>query len=55
MRSGLAEVLYAQGGPADSEKRLARALLLLVRYGKAMEYNGDLKSNSALLTVVLHD
>jgi CRP-like cAMP-binding protein len=75
-----------------SEKRLARALLLLARYGKEgqplrvpklsqetlaemvgttrsrvnffmnkfrdlgfIEYNGDIKVNSALLTVVLHD
>ena len=76
----------------SSEKRLARALLLLARYGKEdqplrlpklsqetlaemvgttrsrvnffmnkfrdlgfIEYNGDIKVNSALLTVVLHD
>jgi CRP/FNR family transcriptional regulator, cyclic AMP receptor protein len=77
----------------SSEKRLARALLLLARYGKAdrparvlprvsqetlaemvgttrsrvnfflnkfkklgfIEYNGDLKVNSSLLSVVLHD
>ena len=76
----------------SSEKRLARALLLLARYGKDdqplrlpklsqetlaemvgttrsrvnffmnkfrdlgfIEYNGDIKVNSALLTVVLHD
>ena len=75
----------------SSEKRLARALLLLARYGKEsqplrvrlsqetlaeivgttrsrvnlfmnkfrdlgfVEYNGDIKVNSALLTVVLHD
>jgi len=77
----------------SSEKRLARALLLLARYGKAdkparvlprisqatlaemvgttrsrvnfflnkfkklgfIEYNGDLKINSSLLSVVLHD
>ena len=76
----------------SSEKRLARALLLLARYGKEdqplrlpklsqetlaemvgttrsrvnffmnkfrelgfIEYNGDLKVNSSLLTVVLHD
>jgi CRP/FNR family cyclic AMP-dependent transcriptional regulator len=76
----------------SSEKRLARALLLLARYGKAdqplrlpkisqetlaemvgttrsrvnffmnkfrelgfIEYNGDIKVNSSLLTVVLHD
>jgi len=76
----------------SSEKRLARVLLLLARYGKAdrplpipkmsqetlaeivgttrsrvnffmnkfrdlgfIEYNGDIKVNSALLTVVLHD
>ena len=76
----------------SSEKRLARVLLLLSRYGKAdqplripkmpqetlaeivgttrsrvnffmnkfrdlgfIEYNGDIKVNSALLTVVLHD
>jgi CRP-like cAMP-binding protein len=74
-----------------SEKRLARALLLLARYGKEdqplrvtlsqetlaeivgttrsrvnffmnkfrdlgfIEYNGDIKINAALLTVVLHD
>jgi CRP/FNR family cyclic AMP-dependent transcriptional regulator len=76
----------------SSEKRLARVLLLLARYGKAdqplripkmsqetlaeivgttrsrvnffmnkfrdlgfIEYNGDIKVNSSLLTVVLHD
>src|SRR6266850_897404 len=76
----------------SSEKRLARALLLLARYGKVdqplslpkisqetlaemvgttrsrvnffmnkfrelgfIEYNGDIKVNSSLLTVVLHD
>ena len=75
----------------SSEKRLARALLLLARYGKEdqplrvtlsqetlaemvgttrsrvnffmnkfrdlgfIEYNGDIKVNAALLTVVLHD
>ncbi len=75
----------------SSEKRLARALLLLARYGKEdqplplnlsqetlaemvgttrsrvnffmnkfrdlgfIEYNGDIKVNSSLLTVVLHD
>ena len=75
----------------SSEKRLARALLLLARYGKEdrplriklsqetlaemvgttrsrvnffmnkfrdlgfIDYNGDIKVNSALLTVVLHD
>ena len=76
----------------SSEKRLARALLLLARYGKAdqplrlpklsqetlaemvgttrsrvnffmnkfrdlgfIEYNGEIKVNSSLLTVVLHD
>ena len=75
----------------SSEKRLARALLLLARYGKQdqplrvslsqetlaemvgttrsrvnffmnkfrdlgfIEYNGDIKVNAALLTVVLHD
>jgi CRP/FNR family cyclic AMP-dependent transcriptional regulator len=76
----------------SSEKRLARALLLLARYGKEpppllvprlsqetlaemvgttrsrvnffmnkfrdmglIEYNGDIKVNSALLTVILHD
>jgi CRP/FNR family cyclic AMP-dependent transcriptional regulator len=75
----------------SSEKRLARALLLLARYGKEdqplriklsqetlagmvgttrsrvnffmnkfrdlgfIEYNGDIRVNSALLTVVLHD
>jgi CRP-like cAMP-binding protein len=75
----------------SSEKRLARALLLLARYGKEdeplrvklsqetlaeivgttrsrvnffmnkfrdlgfIEYNGDIKVNNALLTVVLHD
>ena len=77
----------------SSEKRLARALLLLARYGKQekpqrvvpkisqetlasmigttrprvnfflnkfrklgfIEYNGELKINSSLLTVVLHD
>jgi CRP-like cAMP-binding protein len=76
----------------SSEKRLARALLLLARYGKAdqplrlpklsqetlaemvgttrsrvnffmnkfrdlgfIEYNGTIKVNSSLLTVVLHD
>jgi len=75
----------------SSEKRLARALLLLARYGKEdqplqlklsqetlaeivgttrsrinffmnkfrdlgfIEYNGDIKVNRSLLTVVLHD
>jgi CRP-like cAMP-binding protein len=76
----------------SSEKRLARVLLLLARYGKAdqpllipkmsqetlaeivgttrsrvnffmnkfrdlgfIEYDGDIKVNSSLLTVVLHD
>ena len=77
----------------SSEKRLARALLLLARYGKQarpqkvvpkvsqetlaamigttrprvnfflnkfrklgfIEYNGELKINSSLLTVILHD
>ncbi len=52
----------------SSEKRLARALLLLARHGDPagserrkfrdlgfIGYNGDIKINASLLSVVLHD